>query len=147
VQLTGDLSGIKVGLVKEGFANCEPDVAGLVTNQALALTTVGASVNQVDVPLHAKGRQGRLLLITVQHAVYELLIYLCTIVIIFITVGSAIWNITASTGIYNVMMASRGKLTKTHPFNRMMSVSCRPHYIQAYYAQVNTIKYNLHRSI
>lgn len=80
MQLTGDLSGIRVGLVQEGFANCEPDVAGLVTNRALALTTFGASVNQVDVPLHAKGRQGRLLMLIMTCYVYvivDIFVYNC----------------------------------------------------------------------
>ncbi|XP_019633473.1 PREDICTED: uncharacterized protein LOC109476898 [Branchiostoma belcheri] len=53
-QLTGDLSGIRVGLLKEGFGNewAEPDVDELVRAQAHRLTSAGAVVEDMSVPLH-----------------------------------------------------------------------------------------------
>ena len=55
LQLTGDLSGKKVGLVKEGFDTCEPDVVSLVKDGANKLTKAGALVEEVSIPMHADG--------------------------------------------------------------------------------------------
>ncbi|XP_066275912.1 amidase-like [Branchiostoma lanceolatum] len=53
-QLTGDLSGTRVGLLKEGFGQeqSEPDVDDLVREAAHRLTSAGATVEEVSVPLH-----------------------------------------------------------------------------------------------
>ena len=55
VQLTGDLSGKKVGLVTEGFDTCEPDVVALVKDGANKLTQAGAVVEDVSIPMHSVG--------------------------------------------------------------------------------------------
>ena len=54
-QLSGDLSGKKVGLVKEGFDTCESDVISLVKDGANKLTQAGAVVEEVSIPMHADG--------------------------------------------------------------------------------------------
>ncbi|XP_066284637.1 amidase-like isoform X1 [Branchiostoma lanceolatum] len=53
-QLTGNLSGIRVGLLKEGFGNewAEADVDELVRAQAHRLTSAGAVVEDMSLPLH-----------------------------------------------------------------------------------------------
>ncbi|XP_035676961.1 amidase-like isoform X1 [Branchiostoma floridae] len=53
-QLTGDLGGIRVGLLKEGFGSesAEADVDELVRAQAHRLTSAGAVVEDMSVPLH-----------------------------------------------------------------------------------------------
>ncbi|CAH1265689.1 QRSL1 [Branchiostoma lanceolatum] len=53
-QLTGDLSGTRVGLLKEGFGQelSEADVDDLLREAAHRLTSAGATVEEVSVPLH-----------------------------------------------------------------------------------------------
>lgn len=55
--LTGDVSGLKVGVVTEGFAwrGSEPDVDELVEAAAFRLEKVGATVGKVSIPLHRDG--------------------------------------------------------------------------------------------
>eukprot|EP00058_Branchiostoma_floridae_P016203 XP_002601691.1 hypothetical protein BRAFLDRAFT_94571 [Branchiostoma floridae] len=54
LELTGDLGGIRVGLLKEGFGSesAEADVDELVRAQAHRLTSAGAVVEDMSVPLH-----------------------------------------------------------------------------------------------
>ncbi|CAH1265688.1 QRSL1 [Branchiostoma lanceolatum] len=56
-QLTGDISGIRVGLLKEGFGlvTSEADVDDLVHEAAHELTSAGATVEEVSVPMHPDG--------------------------------------------------------------------------------------------
>ncbi|XP_066284639.1 amidase-like [Branchiostoma lanceolatum] len=56
-QLTGDISGIRVGLLKEGFGlvTSEADVDDLVHEAAHELTSAGATVEEVSVPMHCDG--------------------------------------------------------------------------------------------
>ena len=51
-QLSADLSGCKIGLVREGFDGCEEDVARIVKEAANKLTQRGATVDEVSVPIH-----------------------------------------------------------------------------------------------
>ncbi|XP_078596371.1 amidase-like isoform X1 [Branchiostoma floridae x Branchiostoma japonicum] len=53
-QLTGDLSGMRVGLLREGFGlvTSEADVDDMVREAAHKLTSAGATVDEVSVPLH-----------------------------------------------------------------------------------------------
>ena len=55
-QLSGDLTGKKIGLVTEGFDGCEQDVVTIVKTAAEKLTKVGATVEEVSVPMHKDGR-------------------------------------------------------------------------------------------
>jgi len=55
-MLTGDLSGIKVALVKEGFKNTEPDVDEMVRAAANSLQMKGAAVTEISVPMHETAR-------------------------------------------------------------------------------------------
>ncbi|XP_035678084.1 amidase-like [Branchiostoma floridae] len=56
-QLTGDVSGIRVGLLKEGFGlvTSEADVDDMVREAAHKLTSAGAVVEEVSVPMHRDG--------------------------------------------------------------------------------------------
>lgn len=54
-QLTGQLEGVRVGIVKEGFIDSECDVAAMVDSRARSLTQFGATVHDVSIPLHLKG--------------------------------------------------------------------------------------------
>jgi amidase len=45
-QLTGEVSGLRVGLLKEGFDGCEPDVAETVRNAAESLKQLGVTVDE-----------------------------------------------------------------------------------------------------
>jgi amidase len=51
-QLTGEVSGLRVGLLKEGFDGCEPDVAETVRNAADSLKQLGVTVNEFSTSLH-----------------------------------------------------------------------------------------------
>ena len=55
--LTGDVKGLRIGVVKEGFgqANSEEDVDALVRNAAKQLSSLGAIVETVSIPMHAAG--------------------------------------------------------------------------------------------
>ena len=53
--MTGDLTGKKIGLVKEGFDTCDEDVVSIVKIAANKMRYVGAAVEDVSIPLHADG--------------------------------------------------------------------------------------------
>jgi amidase len=56
--LTGNLQGIRVGIVEEGFAwegGSEPEVDEVVRDAAHRLEKAGATVTDISVPLHRKG--------------------------------------------------------------------------------------------
>ena len=55
MQLTGDLAGLNIGIVSEGFDGCETDVADLVKARAFELAKYGARVTDINIPLHSKG--------------------------------------------------------------------------------------------
>ncbi|MBI3029535.1 MAG: amidase [Candidatus Rokubacteria bacterium] len=56
-RLTGDARGLRIGIVKEGFAwpNSERDVDDMVRQAGQRLTGAGASVSEVSIPLHRDG--------------------------------------------------------------------------------------------
>ncbi|ELU15492.1 hypothetical protein CAPTEDRAFT_176403 [Capitella teleta] len=54
-MLTGDLSGVKIGILKEGFVECDVNVESLVRKAAHSLTAAGASVEEVSMPQHLDG--------------------------------------------------------------------------------------------
>jgi amidase len=51
-HLTGEVSGLRVGLLKEGFDGCEPDVAETVRNAADSLKQLGVTVDEFSTSLH-----------------------------------------------------------------------------------------------
>jgi amidase len=55
--LDGDVKGMRIGVLKEGFghANSEPDVDAHVADAARRLATLGATVAEVSVPTHGLG--------------------------------------------------------------------------------------------
>lgn len=56
-QLTGDIKGLRIGLLKEGFnPEFEPDVNDLVRKSAERLCGIGAVVEEVSIPWHSIGR-------------------------------------------------------------------------------------------
>lgn len=56
-QLTGDIRGFRVGLVKEGFnPEFESDVNELVRKSAKQLISIGAVVEEVSIPWHSNGK-------------------------------------------------------------------------------------------
>jgi amidase len=56
-RLTGDASGLRIGIANEGFAwpNSEPDVDAMVRQAAQRLGRAGATVNEISIPLHRDG--------------------------------------------------------------------------------------------
>ncbi len=57
LQLTGDIEGLRVGLLKEGFnPSFETDVNDLVRKSAERLSTKGAVVEEVSIPWHLDGK-------------------------------------------------------------------------------------------
>jgi amidase len=55
-QLTGNIEGLRVGLLKEGFdPSFEADVNDLVRNSAERLVRKGAVVEEVSIPWHLNG--------------------------------------------------------------------------------------------
>ena len=58
LQLTGDIAGLRIGLLQEGFHMPEADVKIMtfVREAADRLSTLGATVEQVSVPMHFDGR-------------------------------------------------------------------------------------------
>lgn len=52
-QLTGDVKGIRIALIEEGFKDCEPDVGDIVKQAARKLETAGATVEEISFPPHA----------------------------------------------------------------------------------------------
>ena len=55
-QLTDDLNGKNIGIVKEGFDVCEEDVVNIVKAAANKLTKAGAIVEEISIPMHADGK-------------------------------------------------------------------------------------------
>ena len=56
LQLTGTITGLKVGVLQEGFEMCEPDVAAIVHAAAKTLSKGGAQVEDISVPMHRDGQ-------------------------------------------------------------------------------------------
>ncbi|KAL3857306.1 hypothetical protein ACJMK2_011987 [Sinanodonta woodiana] len=54
-QLKTEMAGKKIALITEGFACCERDVQDVVRETALKLTTKGAVVEEISIPLHKDG--------------------------------------------------------------------------------------------
>ncbi|KAK3603257.1 hypothetical protein CHS0354_007588 [Potamilus streckersoni] len=54
-QLRTEMTGKKIALITEGFACCEQNVQDVVKETALKLTTKGALVEEVSIPLHNDG--------------------------------------------------------------------------------------------
>jgi amidase len=56
-SLTGDVRGMKIAVVKEGFAlaNMEAEVSSLVRKGADTFRSLGARVDEVSIPMHAVG--------------------------------------------------------------------------------------------
>ena len=52
LQLDEDISGMKVGVLQEGFANCEEDVAALVRSACQHLVSRGVTLEEVSIPQH-----------------------------------------------------------------------------------------------
>jgi len=50
IQLTGDVSPLRVGLMKEGFDEAEDDVAETVKSAAYSLQQLGASIEEFSFP-------------------------------------------------------------------------------------------------
>lgn len=48
---------MKIGILKEGFLNCEPDVVKLVKEAAQSLREKGATVEEVSIPIHSSGKK------------------------------------------------------------------------------------------
>lgn len=56
--MNGDIKGLRVGLVQEGFnPEFESDVNDLVRKSAERLVEVGAVVEEISIPWHNNGRQ------------------------------------------------------------------------------------------
>lgn len=58
-QLTGNISGMKIGLLEEGFGHtgAESDVEELVRQAASCLQSrLGAKVEEVSIPMHLDGK-------------------------------------------------------------------------------------------
>jgi len=54
--LTGDIQGLRIGLVKEGFKpEFEQDINDMVKTSAERLKDVGALVKEVSIPWHSIG--------------------------------------------------------------------------------------------
>lgn len=58
LQLTGNISGLRIGLLKEGFNMSDADmkIMTMVKEAADRLSSLGATVGQVSVPIHFDGR-------------------------------------------------------------------------------------------
>jgi len=50
VQLTGDVSGLRVGMMRESFEGAEDDVAETVKTAANSLKQLGVTVEEFDFP-------------------------------------------------------------------------------------------------
>jgi len=55
-QIKLGLSGIKIGLLQEGFDHCESVIEQLVRDAARMLSYAGASVTDISIPEHLHGR-------------------------------------------------------------------------------------------
>ena len=56
MQLKEDLSGVRVGVVEEGFVDCQSEVAAIVKAAAVLMTKAGATVEDVSIPMHTDGK-------------------------------------------------------------------------------------------
>ena len=58
LQLTGNISGLRIGLLKEGFNMSDADmkIMTMVKEAADRLSSLGATIGQVSVPIHFDGR-------------------------------------------------------------------------------------------
>ena len=54
-QMTGEVSGMKVGLVEEGFSCCEKGVQDVVREAVNKYLRDAAAVEDTSVPLHSIG--------------------------------------------------------------------------------------------
>jgi len=54
-KLEADLSGLKVGLLKEGFEGCEEDVQNVVRAAVDLFRSANIAVEEVSMPLHTHG--------------------------------------------------------------------------------------------
>lgn len=70
MQLITDLTGKRVGLVKEGFESSHPDTARVVRQAALTMREIGATVEDVSVPMHTDG-ESRDLIVVVVHTSFN----------------------------------------------------------------------------
>ena len=52
MQLTDDVSIKKVALLTEGFESCDDEVATIVRETAQMITSKGATVVEVSLPIH-----------------------------------------------------------------------------------------------
>lgn len=55
-ELKKGFSGLKVGIVKEGFKNCDENVEKIVKDKAFELKSLGLDVTEISVPLHEYGK-------------------------------------------------------------------------------------------
>ncbi|CAH1783155.1 unnamed protein product [Owenia fusiformis] len=53
--MTEEVSGMRVGLVKEGFEKCDPDIERTVRDTVQQLKTKGTTVDEISIPMHLKG--------------------------------------------------------------------------------------------
>ncbi len=44
---------MKIGILKEGFAECDPEVEQIVRDAAAKLSQKGATLEEVSVPIHS----------------------------------------------------------------------------------------------
>ena len=51
-----DLTGKKIGLLKEGFETCEDDVVNVVRTAVGKLSDAGAVVEEISIPMHSNGK-------------------------------------------------------------------------------------------
>ncbi|XP_013395092.1 uncharacterized protein LOC106162362 [Lingula anatina] len=54
--LTADLTGMKVGLLKEGFAQCNSDMESTVRSAMQYFEAAGATVEEISIPMHITGK-------------------------------------------------------------------------------------------
>ena len=54
---------MKIGLIKEAFEGCEPDVEAMVKKATNSLIQKGATVEEISVPMH---KQGNIFLFLIQ---------------------------------------------------------------------------------
>ena len=55
-QLSADMKGKRVGVLKEGFEECEDDIIKIVKEATEKFTQAGAVVEEVSIPMHNNGR-------------------------------------------------------------------------------------------
>ncbi|XP_013395093.1 uncharacterized protein LOC106162363 [Lingula anatina] len=55
--LTADLTGMKVGLVKEGFDKCDNHIVSTVRSAKQYFEAAGATVEETSIPMHITGRK------------------------------------------------------------------------------------------